>query len=95
VGEGETTLGELQAEQKAGPADEVLDRERERAVEAAVATLPDQAAEVIRLRFGTGGRQALSVRETAKHLGLTQKIVQELEQQGPACSSVLHLQERI
>jgi DNA-directed RNA polymerase sigma subunit (sigma70/sigma32) len=51
-------------------------------VEAAVATLPDQAAEVIRLRFGTGGRQALSVRETAKHLGLRQKIVEQLEQQG-------------
>jgi RNA polymerase primary sigma factor len=82
VGEGETTLGELHSDDKASPADEVLEQERDRAVEAAVATLPDQAAEVIRLRFGTGGRQALSVRETAKHLGLRQKIVEQLEQQG-------------
>jgi RNA polymerase primary sigma factor len=82
VGEGETTLGELQPEEKAGPADEVLERERDRAVEAAVSTLPDHAAEVIRLRFGTGGRQALSVRETAKQLGLNQNLVRELEEQG-------------
>jgi RNA polymerase primary sigma factor len=82
VGEGETTLGELQAEEAAGPAEEVVDRERDRAVEAAVASLPDQAAEVIRLRFGTGGREALSVRETAKHLGLTQALVRQLEEQG-------------
>jgi len=82
VGEGETTFGELQAEQDDGPAEQVLERERDRAVEAAVATLPEQAGEVIRLRFGTGGRQALSVRETAEHLGLTQNIVRELEEQG-------------
>jgi RNA polymerase primary sigma factor len=82
VGEGDTTLGELQAEQTPGVEEQLIEDEREQAVEAAVATLPDEAEAVIRLRFGTGGRETLSVRETADRLGLTQKIVRELEEQG-------------
>jgi RNA polymerase primary sigma factor len=82
VGDGDTTLGELHAEQAPGVDEQFVESERDRAVEAAVATLPDQAGEVIRLRFGTGGRETLSVRETAQRLGLTQKIVKELEEQG-------------
>jgi RNA polymerase primary sigma factor len=82
VGEGDTTLGELQAGQAPGVEEQVLEDEQERAVEAALATLPDQHRQVIQLRFGTGGRETLSLSETAQRLGLTQKIVKELEEQG-------------
>jgi DNA-directed RNA polymerase sigma subunit (sigma70/sigma32) len=82
VGDGDTTLGQLYADDAPGIEQEVQETERERAVEAAVAALPDEAADVIRLRFGTGGRETLSVRETANRLGLTQRIVKELEEQG-------------
>ena len=37
---------------------------------------------MLRLRFGTGGRETLSVRDTANRLGLTQRIVRELEERG-------------
>jgi RNA polymerase primary sigma factor len=82
IGDGDTTLGELYADQSPGAEEEVLEDERERAVEAAVATLPDKAGDVLRLRFGTGGRETLSVKETAERLGLTQRIVRELEEKG-------------
>ncbi len=82
IGEGDTTLGELYADDSPGAEEEVLENERERAVEAAVATLPDKAGDVLRLRFGTGGRETLSVKETAERLGLTQRIVRELEEKG-------------
>jgi RNA polymerase primary sigma factor len=82
VGEGDTTLGELYADDRPGVEEELIESEREAAVEAAVATLPEKAGNVLRLRFGTGGRETLSVRETADRLGLTQRIVRELEEQG-------------
>lgn len=82
VGDGDATLGDLQAEEAPGVEEEILDNERERAVEGALATLPDRERQVIQLRFGTGGRETLSIRETAERLGLTQKIVKQLEQQG-------------
>ncbi|MGZ5320981.1 MAG: sigma-70 family RNA polymerase sigma factor [Solirubrobacterales bacterium] len=82
IGDGDATLGDLQAEQAPGVEEEMLENERERAVESAIATLPDQQRQVIQLRFGTGGRETLSIRETAERLGLTQKIVKNLEQQG-------------
>ncbi|HEX2359218.1 MAG TPA: sigma-70 family RNA polymerase sigma factor [Solirubrobacterales bacterium] len=82
VGEGDTTLGELHVEETPGVEEQVVENEREQAVEAAVATLPEKHRDVIRLRFGTGGRETLSVSETAERLGLTRKLVTELEEQG-------------
>ena len=56
--DGDTTLGELRAEATADLEDEVLEREQENAVEDALRKLPELEAEVIRGRFGTGGRPA-------------------------------------
>ena len=44
VGEGDTTLGELHAESTGDLEDEVLEREQEEAVDAALAKLPDARA---------------------------------------------------
>jgi RNA polymerase primary sigma factor len=82
IGDGDATLGDLQAEQAPGVEEQLIEGERERAVESAIETLPKESRDVIRLRFGTAGRETLSVRETANRLGLTQRIVQELEEQG-------------
>src|ERR687894_196488 len=58
VGEGDTTLGELHAEEAAEITDEVMEREQESTVEEALAALPEDERRLIRARFGTGGRQA-------------------------------------
>ncbi len=79
VGEGDTTLGELHAESTAALEDEVLEREQEEAVGSALAKLPEAERRVIEARFGTGGRPELSIRETARALGVTQNAARELE----------------
>jgi RNA polymerase primary sigma factor len=77
--DGDTTLGELRAEATADLEDEVLEREQENAVEDALRKLPELEAEVIRGRFGTGGRPAKSIRDVARDLGVTQKNAAKLE----------------
>jgi RNA polymerase primary sigma factor len=77
--DGDTTLGELRAEATADLEDEVLEREQENAVEEALGKLPELEAEVIRGRFGTGGRPAKSIRDVARDLGVTQKNAAKLE----------------
>ena len=72
VGEGDTTLGELHAESTADLEDEVLEREQEEAVGAALAKLPADERQIIQARFGTGGRPELSIRDAARELGVTQ-----------------------
>jgi RNA polymerase primary sigma factor len=80
VGEGETSLGELRAESAADVEEDLIEREQEEAVEAALAKLPEQERRVVQLRFGTGGRPAYSVRDAARELGVTQKTARELEE---------------
>jgi RNA polymerase primary sigma factor len=79
VGDGETTLGELRAESADVLEEEVVERARERAVESALASLPEDERKVIQLRFGTGGRPALSLRDAAREVGVTQASARELE----------------
>src|SRR5689334_21761803 len=63
VGDGDTTLGELHAESTADLEDEVMVREQEEAVGAALAKLPDDERMIIMARFGTGGRPEVSLRD--------------------------------
>jgi RNA polymerase primary sigma factor len=79
VGEGDTNLGELRAESVASVEDEILERQQEDAVGAALATLPEDERRVIQLRFGTGGEPETSLREVARELGLTQERARRLE----------------
>ena len=80
IGEGDTTFGELHAEETVALEDEVVEREQEEAVGAALARLPDQERVIIEARFGTGGRPARSLRDAAREAGVTQKHAQKLEQ---------------
>src|SRR5439155_24364201 len=60
VGEGDTSLGELRAESETDLEQEVIEREQENAVDAALANLDEDERAVIRIRFGTGGTPARS-----------------------------------
>jgi RNA polymerase primary sigma factor len=84
VGDGDTTLGELHAESTADLEDEVMVREQEEAVGAALAKLPDDERKIIMARFGTGGRPEVSLRDAARELGVTQKAARELEERALA-----------
>ena len=80
IGDGDTTFGELHAEASIALEDEVVEREQEEAVGAALAKLPEQERVIIEARFGTGGRPAKSLRDAAREAGVTQKHAQKLEQ---------------
>jgi RNA polymerase primary sigma factor len=80
-GDSDTTLGELRAESTADLEEEVFEREQEQAVDAALARLPEKEARIIRARFGTGGRPALTLRDAAREVGVTQEQARRLEAQ--------------
>jgi len=77
--DGDTTLGELRAESTADLEDELLEREQEEAVETALAKLSDDERLIIQARFGTGGREAKSLRDAAREVGVSQARARELE----------------
>jgi RNA polymerase primary sigma factor len=79
IGEGDTTLGELHAGSTEDLEDEVLEREQERAVEAALARLPEKERLIVSARFGTGGRPARNLRDAAREAGVTQEQARRLE----------------
>jgi RNA polymerase primary sigma factor len=81
VGESETTLGELKDGESPAPDGEVIERERERDVSAALEELPEREREILRLRFGTGGTPTASTREIGRKLGIGEERVRQLEGQ--------------
>jgi RNA polymerase primary sigma factor len=81
-GDGDATLGELIAESTDDLAEEVLERHQEEAVDAALASLPEKERRILRARFGTGGRPAVSLRDAAREVGVTQEQARRLEAQG-------------
>ena len=82
--DGDTTLGELHAEHTGNLEDEVLEREQEEAVESALSKLPDDERRIIQARFGTGGREAKSLREAAREVGVTQARARQMEERALA-----------
>ncbi len=83
VGEdGDTTLGELKAGRVAGVEEEIAERDRERAVSDALATLPEAERRVLQMRFGTGGMETASLRDVARELGVTQEGARQIEARG-------------
>ncbi|MGH2954016.1 MAG: sigma-70 family RNA polymerase sigma factor [Solirubrobacterales bacterium] len=81
IGDGDTTFGELHADSTDNLEDEVLEREQESAVGAALARLPEQERQVISARFGTGGRPQRTLRDVAREVGVTQEQARRLEAQ--------------
>jgi RNA polymerase primary sigma factor len=82
VGEGDTSFGELQPDPSPGFEEELVERERERAVGDALSTLPQAERRVLQARFGTGGREEASLRDVARELGVSQEGARQLEARG-------------
>ena len=73
------TLGDLIPGETAEPAEELHVELFEAALARAVAALPERERDVIELRFGLGGREPATLRETARLLGLSRRKVEEIE----------------
>jgi RNA polymerase primary sigma factor len=83
VGDGDTTFGELHADEETPALDEeVIDRQRERAVAQALEQLPEAERKVLELRFGTAGEGEVSLRDVSRRLEIPQARVRELEARG-------------
>jgi RNA polymerase primary sigma factor len=75
----ETTLGEFHADEAPAPEEDVIARQREQAVEAALGQLPERERQVLELRFGTTGEGEATLRDIGRRLGITQERARQLE----------------
>jgi RNA polymerase primary sigma factor len=79
--EGDTALGALLGDERAGPAEEVEIALRDDALRRALDELPEQERNVVALRYGVDGADGpVGIRETARRLGLTQPEIRKLEE---------------
>ena len=80
VGEdGETPLGDLIPHGGPLVEDEVASELADETLHQAVASLPEDERNVVRLRFGIGEREPVALRETGRRLGLSSESVRQLE----------------
>ncbi len=82
VGEaGDTTLGALMSDERAGPEEEVIVALRDSALRKAIAELPSDERKVVQLRYGVNGAEGpVGLRETSRRLGKTQPETRKLEE---------------
>jgi len=73
------SLGELVAEERAGPDEEVEVNLRDRALREAVEELPEPERRVIQLRYGINGDDPTPIREASRKLEMKQGELRELE----------------
>jgi len=79
--EGDTALGDLLGDDRAGPAEEVEVALRDEAIRVALAGLPAQERKVVELRYGVDGLGGpVGLRETSRRLGITQPETRKLEE---------------
>ena len=77
--DGEMSLGDLMQSDEALPDEQVADRWRDSQIAEVLATLPEMERNVIQLRFGLGGDEPRTVRQTGAELGITTSQAGELE----------------
>jgi len=83
--EGDTALGDLLGDQRAGPAEEVEIALRDQALHLALAGLPAEERKVVELRYGVDGADGpVGLRETSRRLGITQPETRKLEERALA-----------
>jgi RNA polymerase primary sigma factor len=79
--DGETALGELLGDERAGPAEEVEVALRDEALRNALAGLPAEERKVVELRYGVDGADGpVGLREASRRLGITQPETRKLEE---------------
>jgi RNA polymerase primary sigma factor len=80
VGEGdETAFGDLIGSDRPQTDEEVEISLREEALRSAIALLPDQEQQVVKLRYGINGDTPTPLRETGRRLGLSAEGVRKIE----------------
>ena len=77
--DGETALGDLLKSDERGPEEHAADNWRDSQVAEVLAKLPEMERNVIQLRFGLGGDEPRTVRQTGAELGITTSQAGELE----------------
>jgi RNA polymerase primary sigma factor len=77
--ESETALGELIADERPAPDEEVETTLRDETVDRALAELPEVERKVVELRFGLGNEEPVSQRETGKRLGISEDSARDAE----------------
>jgi RNA polymerase primary sigma factor len=77
--DGETALGDLLRSDERGPDEHAADNWRDAQVAEVLARLPELERNVISLRFGLGGDEPRTVRQTGAELGITTSQAGELE----------------
>jgi RNA polymerase primary sigma factor len=78
--EGETALGELLGDERAGPAEEVEVALIEETLSRALEGLPDEERAVVALRYGVNGADGpVGIREASRRLGITQPETRQIE----------------
>jgi RNA polymerase primary sigma factor len=75
----ETPLGDLIADESVGPGEEVELLHGERTVRRVVGDLPSPERDVLTLRYGLGGHEAVALRETGRRLGMSAERVRQIE----------------
>jgi RNA polymerase primary sigma factor len=75
----ETSLGDLIADDAATPDEEVQQEQGDSTVRQVVGGLPSPERDVLTLRYGLGGTEAVALRETGRRLGLTAERVRQIE----------------
>jgi RNA polymerase primary sigma factor len=75
----ETSLGDLIADERPAPEEEVAETLRDEAVDRALAELPEVERKVVELRFGLGNEEPVSQRETGKRLGISEDSARDVE----------------
>ena len=80
--DGETALGDLLASERPEPLEEVAAADRNQRVHVLVGELPDDERNVVQLRFGLGGDEPRTLRQTGMELGITTEQARKLEERG-------------
>jgi RNA polymerase primary sigma factor len=75
----ETALGDLFASKAPDPGEEMIDSERNDAVDEALGELPERERQVLELRFGLADGQEKTLEATGKALGITGERAHQLE----------------
>jgi RNA polymerase primary sigma factor len=77
--EGQTAFGELLPSDRPQPEEEVEVALTEQSLRRAVAELPENERQVLRLRYGIDGAEPVALREAGRRLGVSSESVRNLE----------------
>lgn len=78
--DGDMSLGDLLQSDEPAPEQEVAEAWRDMQVASVLESLPELEREVIKMRFGIGGTEPRTVRQTGAELGISASRTSELEQ---------------